>query len=118
MANKVFEAKTLESATKARTEEYQVLKRQMNHVKQSMQTLVDLDGFHGKGAEAIKGFYLAQIDVVNEWIHMMEKNIAFFEGIPGTADDYGLAGKTAVQVPFLEEDVSNGLVRARGVIIP
>ncbi|ALC83157.1 MULTISPECIES: ribonuclease YeeF family protein [Bacillus] len=116
MANKVYEAKTLESATKARAEEYQELKRQMNQVKQNMQALVDLDGFHGKGAEAIKGFYQAQIDVVNEWIQLIDKNIAFMKGIPGTAEDFDLAGDTAVQVPFVEEDVSNSLSRAKEMV--
>ncbi|MGG3574197.1 T7SS effector LXG polymorphic toxin [Bacillus gobiensis] len=116
MANKVYEAKTLESATKARAEEYQELKRQMNQVKQNMQALVDLDGFHGKGAEAIKGFYQAQIDVVNEWIQLIDKNIAFMKGIPGTAEDFDLAGDTVVQVPFVEEDICNSLTRAKEMV--
>ncbi|MGG3573625.1 T7SS effector LXG polymorphic toxin [Bacillus gobiensis] len=116
MANKVYEAKTLVSAAKTRADEYQELKRQMNHVKRSMQSLINLDGFHGKGAEAIKGFYQAQIDVVNEWVHLIDKNIAFLKGIPGTEEDFDLAGNTEVHVPFVEEDVSNGITRAKEMV--
>jgi hypothetical protein len=88
-----------------------------------MEALVDLEGFQGKGAEAIKGFYRAQIDVVNEWIHLIEKNIAFLKGIPGTAEDFDLGGgNTVVEVPFLEEVVKrthlregNGVGAALGI---
>ncbi len=40
-------------------------------------------------------------------------NIEFFKSIPGYAEDANLAGNSMVQVPFLEENVSQGLQSAK-----
>jgi len=37
-----------------------------------------LDDFEGKGAQAIKGFYQGQIDVVEAWQRLIDRQIAFF----------------------------------------
>ncbi|MDQ0217381.1 transposase [Peribacillus cavernae] len=108
MANKIYEAGTLLSAMDARAEQYHELKDQLNNVKKAFNSVVNLDeNFQGQGAEAIKGFFQAQIDVVDAWISLIDRNIAFFNGIPGLASDAELSGDTVVQVPFLEEELDN-----------
>ncbi|UXH46457.1 T7SS effector LXG polymorphic toxin [Rossellomorea vietnamensis] len=102
---KVYEAPTLLDAMSSRRHEYETLKDQLITLKHSFQAIVDLDDeFQGKGADAIKGFYGAQIDVVEVWIQLAERNIAFFDGIHGDADGRNL-GRESVGLPFLEEDL-------------
>ncbi|WGG46431.1 T7SS effector LXG polymorphic toxin [Rossellomorea sp. DA94] len=102
---KVYEAPTLLDAMSSRRHEYETLRDQLITLKHSFQAIVDLDDeFQGKGADAIKGFYGAQIDVVEVWIQLAERNIAFFDGIHGDADDRNL-GRELVELPFLEGDL-------------
>jgi predicted ribonuclease toxin of YeeF-YezG toxin-antitoxin module len=89
----------------SRRHEYETLRDQLLTLKSSFQAIVELDDeFQGKGADAIKGFYGAQIDVVEIWIQLAESNIAFFNGIQGDAEGRNLSGET-VELPFLEEDL-------------
>ncbi|MGM0751803.1 MAG: T7SS effector LXG polymorphic toxin [Bacillota bacterium] len=102
---KVYEAPTLLDAMSSRRHEYETLKDQLLTLKSSFQAIVELDDeFQGKGADAIKGFYGAQIDVVEVWIQLAESNIAFFNGIQGDAEGRNL-GRETVELPFLEEDL-------------
>jgi LXG domain of WXG superfamily len=102
---KVYEAPTLLDAMSSRRHEYETLRDQLITLKHSFQAIVDLDDeFQGKGADAIKGFYGAQIDLVEVWIQLAERNIAFFDGIHGDADGRNL-GRESVELPFLEEDL-------------
>ncbi|MCC5804382.1 ribonuclease YeeF family protein [Rossellomorea vietnamensis] len=102
---KVYEAPTLLDAMSSRRHEYETLRDQLITLKHSFQAIVDLDDeFQGKGADAIKGFYGAQIDVVEVWIQLAERNIAFFDGIHGDADGRNL-GRESVELPFLEEEL-------------
>ncbi|TYS81668.1 DUF4237 domain-containing protein [Rossellomorea aquimaris] len=89
----------------SRRHEYETLRDQLLTLKSTFQAIVELDDeFQGKGADAIKGFYGAQIDVVEIWIQLAESNIAFFNGIQGDAEGRNLGGET-VELPFLEEDL-------------
>ncbi|MFC7785556.1 ribonuclease YeeF family protein [Rossellomorea sp. GCM10028870] len=100
---KVYEAPTLLDAMSSRRQEYETLRDQLVTLKSSFQAIVELDDeFQGKGADAIKGFYGAQIDVVEIWIQLAESNIAFFNGIQGYAEGRNL-GRETVELPFLEE---------------
>ncbi|MGM0852570.1 MAG: T7SS effector LXG polymorphic toxin [Bacillota bacterium] len=102
---KVYEAPTLLDAMSSRRHEYETLRDQLLTLKSSFQAIVELDDkFQGKGADAIKGFFGAQIDVVEIWIQLAESNIAFFNGIQGDAEGRNLSGET-VELPFLEEDL-------------
>lgn len=106
---KIYEAKTLISAMNERINEYSEFRDQMVRLKKAFQNLIGLDGFEGKGAEAIKGFYGAQVDVVNAWIDLINKNEAFMKSISGIIEEHELSGDTVVHLPFLEDDVSFGL---------
>ena len=112
IVNKVYEAETLFQSVTSRAAQYKELKGQLEKLKQEFAVIVNNDQFLGKGAEAIKGFYEAQMDVVDAWISFINRNIAFFEGIEGTADEKKLAGETVVKMPFLEEDLSQSNKRA------
>ncbi|TDL77914.1 ribonuclease YeeF family protein [Peribacillus frigoritolerans] len=116
-AIKVYEAKTLVSATEKRARQYEELKEQLNQLKKQFLDIVNSgDEFQGKGAEAIKGFYSAQVDVVEAWMRLIDKNIAFFKGIPGDAEDAKLSGDTFVQMSFIEENVPRAQNRAKEMV--
>nr|WP_223439426.1 T7SS effector LXG polymorphic toxin [Metabacillus dongyingensis] len=116
-AIKVYEAKTLVSATEKRAKQYEELKEQLNQLKKQFLDIVNSgDAFQGKGAEAIKGFYSAQVDVVEAWMRLIDKNIAFFRGIPGNTEDAKLSGDTFVQMSFLEENVPRAQNRAKEMV--
>ncbi|WKB36043.1 T7SS effector LXG polymorphic toxin [Terrilactibacillus sp. S3-3] len=74
----VFEAQTLIAAVKARAKQYEALKGQFQLLKTAFQRITQMDDFQGKGAQAIKQFYQAQIDVVNAWLRLIDRQIAFF----------------------------------------
>ncbi|WP_224771186.1 T7SS effector LXG polymorphic toxin [Metabacillus idriensis] len=116
-AIKVYEAKTLVSAMEKRAKQYDELKEQLNQLKKQFLDIVNSDDeFQGKGAEAIKGFYSAQVDVVEAWMRLIDKNIAFFRGIPGDAEDAKLSGDTFVQMSFIEENVPRAQNRAKEMV--
>ncbi|MGM0923934.1 MAG: ribonuclease YeeF family protein [Bacillota bacterium] len=116
-AIKVYEAKTLVSAMEKRAKQYEDLKEQLNQLKKQFLDIVNSgDEFQGKGAEAIKGFYSAQVDVVEAWMRLIDKNIAFFRGIPGSTEDVKLSGDTFVQMSFLEENVPRAQNRAKEMV--
>jgi predicted ribonuclease toxin of YeeF-YezG toxin-antitoxin module len=117
VAIKVYEVKTLVSAAEKRAKQYEELKEQLNQLKKQFLDIVNSgDEFQGKGAEAIKGFYSAQVDVVEAWIRLIDKNIAFFRGIPGSTEDAKLSGDTFVQMSFLEENVPRAQNRAKEMV--
>ncbi|MBH0161846.1 T7SS effector LXG polymorphic toxin [Fictibacillus sp. 26RED30] len=113
MGSKVYEAPTLKSATKERAQHYEELREQFVGLKKEFGKIVDDGQFQGHGAEAIKGFYQAQSDIVDAWLRFIDVNIEFFKSIPGYAEDANLAENSMVQVPFLEENVSQGLKSAK-----
>lgn len=105
MGSKVYEASTLKAATRERAHQYETLREQFESLKKEFGKIVDNGEFQGHGAEAIKGFYQAQIDVVDAWNRFIDVNVKFLKGIPGDTEDADLSGDTVVQVPFLEESV-------------
>jgi predicted ribonuclease toxin of YeeF-YezG toxin-antitoxin module len=103
---KVFEAKTLTDSVEARAKQYQELYENLELVKKKCLDIVNLGhNFEGKGATAIKEFYQAQIDVIDAWLRLVSKQIAFFNGIAGTTEDRNLAGSTVIDIPFLENEL-------------
>ncbi len=101
------------AAIKERAQNYERLREQFVGLKKEFGKIVDDGQFQGHGAEAIKGFYQAQSDIVDAWLRFIDVNIEFFKSIPGYAEDANLAGNSMVQVPFLEENVSQGLKSAK-----
>jgi predicted ribonuclease toxin of YeeF-YezG toxin-antitoxin module len=105
---KVYEAKTLIDSMEARSQTYNELREKLEQLKRKCNDVVNLDDrLKGKGADAIKGFYQAQIDVIEAWLRLVDRNIAFFNGIAGTAEDVDLSGDTVVHVPFLEDELTH-----------
>lgn len=96
----IYESQTLLSAMQTRVEQYKTIQEQLSELKKGFQSIVTLDQeLQGQGAEAIKGFYKAQIDVVDAWLRLIHRHIAFFSGIQGDATEANLH-ETVVTVPF------------------
>ena len=105
---KVYEAKTLIDSMEARSKQYNELREKLEQLKRTCNDVVNLDDrFKGKGADAIKGFYQAQIDVIEAWLRLIDRNIAFFNGIAGNTEDMDLSGNTIVHVPFLDDELTH-----------
>ncbi|KWW22257.1 hypothetical protein AS888_13365 [Peribacillus simplex] len=114
---KIYEAESLQDATKSRAKQYEELKKQIIALKKEFQGIVGLDHeFQGAGAAAIKSFYEAQSDVADAWIELFTTQISFLEGIPATLEDADLSGNTVVEVPFLDGEVSNGIKQAKSLV--
>ncbi|MFT8316914.1 MAG: T7SS effector LXG polymorphic toxin [Sporolactobacillus sp.] len=112
-----YEAKSLIRAAEARAQQYQTLGEEMRQLKQSFAQITALGpSFKGRGAEKIMAFYQAQETVVNAWLRLIEKQVAFLNGIAGEIDDRNLGGATQVQIPFLESDLSIAYWRSRDVV--
>ncbi|WOD65684.1 T7SS effector LXG polymorphic toxin (plasmid) [Niallia taxi] len=103
---KVLDSASLRDTMKERKQHYKELGTQFSQLKQDFQTIVDLDDFEGNGAKAIKGFYQGQIEVVEAWQRLIDRQISFFEGVSGKLDDKDLGGDTRVESAFLEEDLA------------
>ncbi|WP_052737749.1 T7SS effector LXG polymorphic toxin [Bacillus sp. SA1-12] len=102
---KIVDTKTLIHIMEARSQEYKNLREQMEQVKSKCNEIVNLgEQFQGKGADAIKGFYQAQIDVAEAWLRLIDRQIAFFNGIHGSTEEKDLAN-SVVHLPFLEDEL-------------
>ncbi|WP_240501976.1 T7SS effector LXG polymorphic toxin, partial [Bacillus sp. MUM 13] len=110
MANaKIYEHNTLIAAMKERAKQYEELEKQITALKKEFEAIVKMDDeLQGNGAKSIKGFYGAQGDLADAWLWLIKANIAFFNGVSGSAEDVKLSGDTVVMEPFLEDEVSNG----------
>ncbi|NMD72720.1 hypothetical protein HHO41_21060 [Bacillus sp. DNRA2] len=104
---KVFESQTLSLAMKQRADEYRTFKDQLEQLKQAFVEIVQLDDFKGKTATAIKGFYQAQIDVVEAWELFLAEHIRFLDDIDRRLDVLGLSGEKLVHAPFLQDTLAN-----------
>ncbi|WP_311607154.1 T7SS effector LXG polymorphic toxin [Peribacillus simplex] len=103
----IYESQTLVSAMQTRVGQYKDLKEQLTELKKGFESIVHLDDeLQGQGAEAIKGFYKAQIDVVDAWLRLINRHVAFLSGIQGDTIEANLS-ETVVTVPFLEEELDN-----------
>ena len=73
-----YDAESLITAAKAYAKHYQTLRGQFHTLRQAFQQIEGLGpDFQGKGAEAIKKFYAAQVNVVDAWLCLIEKNRLF-----------------------------------------
>ncbi|MDV7765949.1 T7SS effector LXG polymorphic toxin [Peribacillus sp. CSMR9] len=103
----IYESQTLVQAIETRAGQYKDLKEQLTELKKGFESIVNLDDeLQGQGAEAIKGFYKAQIDVVDSWLRLINRHVAFLSGIQGDTIEANLS-ETVVTVPFLEEELEN-----------
>ncbi|MGW8423974.1 T7SS effector LXG polymorphic toxin [Peribacillus simplex] len=101
----IYESQTLVSAMQTRVGQYKDLKEQLTELKKGFESIVNLDDeLQGHGAEAIKGFYKAQIDVVDSWLRLINRHVAFLSAIQGDTIEANLS-ETVVTVPFLEEEL-------------
>jgi len=100
---KIYESKNLIAAMEERASDYRKLKEQLEPLKKAFRKIVNLTDFQGKAADAIKGFYQAQIDVVDAWECFLDTYIAFLDDTERAAEELNLSGNTVVQVPFLQE---------------
>ncbi|ANC78762.1 hypothetical protein ABE65_018940 [Fictibacillus phosphorivorans] len=116
MGSKVYEASTLKAATSERAHLYEQLREQFETLKKEFSKIVENHDFKGHGADAIKGFYQGQMDVIDAWIRLIDTNVGFFKGIPGDTEDVDLSGDTFVQVPFLEENVERAGKQAKDMV--
>ncbi|WP_267905721.1 LXG domain-containing protein [Metabacillus niabensis] len=105
---KVLETQSLIQAVESRAKSYEELRGKLEALKNNFSRIVNLDeSFSGKGAEAIKGFYRGQMDVVDAWIRLIDRQVAFFYGIEGSMEDMELANEATVHVSFLEDELAH-----------
>ncbi|MCO7125437.1 T7SS effector LXG polymorphic toxin [Sporolactobacillus shoreicorticis] len=109
-----YEAEALITAAKAHAGHYQTLRGQFQTLRHAFGQIEGLGpDFQGNGAKAIKQFYAAQVNVIDAWLRLIDKKIAYFQGVAGTIVDKKLGGDTQIQVPFLNEDLSMGYARSK-----
>ncbi|MFY0782908.1 T7SS effector LXG polymorphic toxin [Peribacillus simplex] len=112
----IYESQTLVSAMQTRVGQYKDLKEQLTELKKGFESIVNLDDeLQGHGAEAIKGFYKAQIDVVDSWLGLINRHVAFLSGIQGDTIEANLS-ETVVTVPFLEEELTNATRNSKEMV--
>lgn len=112
----IYESQTLVSAMQTRVGQYKDLKEQLTELKKGFESIVHLDNeLQGQGAEAIKGFYKAQIDVVDSWLRLINRHVAFLSGIQGDTIEANLS-ETVVTVPFLEEELTNATRNSKEMV--
>lgn len=56
------------------------------------------------------------MNVTDSWLRLIDKKIAYFQGVADTIDDKNLGGDTQVHVPFLNEDLSMGYARSKETV--
>ena len=103
---KILDSSSLQDTMEERAKHYKNLREQFTQLKTTFSEIVDLDEFKGQGAEAIKGFYQGQMEVVEAWQRLFDRQIAFFEGVSGKLQDKDLGGNTRVETDFLEDDLA------------
>ncbi|MET1250220.1 T7SS effector LXG polymorphic toxin [Sporolactobacillus sp. STCC-11] len=112
-----YDAEELITAANAHAKHYQTLRAQFNTLRTAFQQISGLgSNFQGHGADAIKAFYSAQVNVVDAWLRLIDEKIAYFQGVAGTIDDKNLGGYMQVHVPFLNEDLSMGYARSKEMV--
>ncbi|RYL87089.1 ribonuclease YeeF family protein [Sporolactobacillus sp. THM19-2] len=112
-----YDAEALIAAAEARARRYQTLRDQFHSLRTAFQQIAGLGSdFQGKGADAIKEFYAAQVTVADSWLRLIDKKIAYFQGVAGTIEDKHLGGDTKIHVPFLNEDLSIGHARSKEMV--
>ncbi|UNL83237.1 T7SS effector LXG polymorphic toxin [Priestia koreensis] len=114
---KVYDAEGISTFAKEREKSYKALKKQLDALKKTLQAVVDLDdSLKGKGADKIKGFYRYQVDTADNWINLVGMLQSYFSTLYVKAEEAKLSGETFVTVPFLEQDVQNGISQAKKLV--
>ncbi|MEW4283057.1 T7SS effector LXG polymorphic toxin [Priestia koreensis] len=114
---KVYDAEGISTFAKEREKSYKALKKQLVALKKTLQAVVDLDdSLKGKGADKIKGFYRYQVDTADNWIDLVGMLQSHFSTLHIKAEEAKLSGETFVTVPFLEQDVQNGISQAKKLV--
>ncbi|WP_187119053.1 LXG domain-containing protein, partial [Bacillus marasmi] len=113
---KIFEASTLLSSITERIKDYQNLQKQLEDLKGAFQEIVQLTDFKGKTADSIKGFYRAQIDVVNAWEDFIDQHLSFLTSVEGAVSERNLSGNTLVHVPFLDETLTKAAQKSNEIV--
>ncbi|QNF30000.1 T7SS effector LXG polymorphic toxin [Metabacillus elymi] len=114
---KVLDTKSFIHTMKDRSQGYKNLREQLEQVKRKCNDIVNLDDqFQGKGADAIKNFYQAQIDVIEAWLRLTDRHIVFFNGIQGSTEDKDLSGNTVVHLPFLEDELAHHIRNQKDMV--
>lgn len=103
---KILDSSSLQDTMEERAKHYKNLREQFTQLKTTFSEIVDLEDFEGQGAKAIKSFYQGQIEVVEVWKRLVDRQIAFFEGVSGKLQDKDLGGNTRVETNFLEDDLA------------
>ncbi|WP_028977517.1 ribonuclease YeeF family protein [Sporolactobacillus terrae] len=112
-----YDAESLITAAKAHAKHYQTLRDQFHNLRTAFQQIAGLGPeFQGKGADAIKHFYSGQINVVDAWLRLIDKKIAYFQGVSGSIEDKNLGGGTEIHVPFLNEELSMSYARSKEMV--
>ncbi|TCP31225.1 putative ribonuclease toxin of YeeF-YezG toxin-antitoxin module [Scopulibacillus darangshiensis] len=116
-AHKVYDAKALVAAMKERHGHYETLQGELKSLRNAMLDMTKLDdALQGKGADAIKGFYHAQVDVVDAWLDFIKVQLAFFKSVSAATEDKDLGGNTVVDLDFLIEDLYRSDTRAKDIV--
>ncbi len=103
---KILDSSSLQDTMEERAKHYKNLREQFTQLKTTFSEIVDLEDFEGKGADAIKSFYQGQMEVVEAWQRLVDRQIAFFKGVSGKLQDKDLVGNTRVETAFLEDDLA------------
>ncbi|MEW4286197.1 T7SS effector LXG polymorphic toxin [Priestia koreensis] len=106
---KVYEAHTLLYAAREREEAYKSLYGQLKVLKKALHSVATLDDdFKGKGADKIKHFYQAHVDIVTHWKSLVSSHQAYFASIGDYVEQAKLEGDLFIDVSFLEHDLAVG----------
>ncbi|MDG5471612.1 T7SS effector LXG polymorphic toxin [Jeotgalibacillus sp. ET6] len=112
-----YDAAALKETMEERVNQYVTFRESLDVLREKMRAVTDLgEAFEGKAAEAIKGFFTAQIDVVDMWLQLVEQQIAFMEDVGAMAEDRKLGGSTKMDGPFLEDDLNAAHKRTADMI--
>ncbi|MCU9614789.1 LXG domain-containing protein [Caldibacillus lycopersici] len=113
----ILETNSLLSAMGSRAQQYKQLQAEMFHLRNTILSFTQLENeLQGKGADAIKQFYVANIDVVDAWLRLIEEKIAFFQGIEASLQQLNLSENTIVHVSFLESELTQSYQRSNEII--
>ncbi|AZB41839.1 transposase [Bacillus sp. FJAT-42376] len=113
---KVYESDSLATAIETRTKQYKDLEDKLIALENTFKALVDNTEFKGKGADNIKNFYQAQIDLVTDWKKFIQAVTDFYSDVPKWAEDHNLAESTKVAVPFLKEGLETGSKNSKTMV--
>ncbi|WP_121661940.1 T7SS effector LXG polymorphic toxin [Metabacillus litoralis] len=103
---RVLDSQSLVDTMDQRSNDYAKLRSQLETLQKTFQVIVQLDSFVGQGADAIKGFYKAHMEVIDALFLLIDCQIAFFEGVKHKLVSEKLGADTVVHSSFLEDELS------------